>query len=574
MAKNRKKAAKNRPLPVKEAPPKDTKLIVGWLHKFFSTPWAVFGVLISGIVLFRLFLFYGAIDDPYMQFRVGDEAYYHEWALRILNGKWAHGASFFTTPLYAYFLAFVYYVGGQSLTYVRLLNVILGIGTIFLTYLTARKYMDYSSSLIATFLLGFCTAPIFYEWFPEKTSLVMFLTAASFYMLSWAATGRKSWTWLAAGWVVGLGCLAHALLLLTVPAAWIHIFRCREKTRFSASVTVAIFITGIVLGVLPATIHNYLQDGDFVLICSNAGQNFYTGNHSGNVTGDYVSPNFAAASIKSEEEDFKREAEKREQRIMKPSEVSSFWLRQGLDEIKQEPGLALTRFWHRLRWAVGADAEEPSDTRTYAFYLARYRILNLPFPGFGFMSSLGLTGLLLTLRDRNYSVLNFFMIFFILGMVLFIVYGRYRLPLLIPVSILAAVTLSKGYDLLRQKRTKALLGFSIIPVAIFIFLHIKVLPGLEESFFPDYYNQGNHYLKIGQKDLAVVEYEKALTVRAGDHPGAEKLYGELIDHYLLDRRYDRAEEFLNRAVALYPDNQSFRDRMRKLQTLRHESPSK
>lgn len=346
-------------------------------YRAILTPTIAFWILIVSVLFMRLALFYTTFDDPYMEFRVGDEAHYHEWAVKILDGQWTRGASFFTTPLYAYFLAFVYFVSDQNLAYVRFLNVIMGLGTVILTYLTARKFLSETASFIAALLLGFSTAPIFYEWFPEKTSLVLFLTALSFYLISRAATTPKAWPWLAAGFAAGLASLGHMLLMVMLPAVLICLVVNRKETPVPALKALAMFAFAFFLGLSPATIHNYLQDRDFVLISSNGGQNFYVSNHTGNYTGEYIGPSFSLANIDNEEKNFKEEAERRTQRTMKPSEVSRFWFKQGWTEILQEPGLALTRFWNRLRWAAGAD--EPSDTRTYEFYQARYRILKPPF---------------------------------------------------------------------------------------------------------------------------------------------------------------------------------------------------
>ena len=560
----------------KRVPPKgtDSSLEPPEASRYQSLPsqCILFGIVIGCVILLRLILFYATLDDPYMQFRVGDEAHYHEWALKMVNGQWGRGTAFFTTPLYAYFLAFMYLVGSQSIAFVRFINVIMGIGTIILTFLTARKLLTRNASLIAVVLLGFCTAPIFYEWFPEKTSLVLFLSALSFYLVTQAAGSHKPWLWLAAGLSVGLACLGHMLLLVIVPAVWIYLFCNNEGPIGSTIKALGWFTVGFFVAVAPATIHNYIQDKDFVLISSNGGQNFYVSNHAGNFTGEYISPPFSIANIDNEEANFKKEAERRTQRTMKPSEVSRFWFRQGWVEIMEEPGLALMRFWNRLRWATGA--EEPSDTRTFEFYQARYGILRLPFWGFGLVSCLGLVGLVLTLRKRSYVVLTSFSLLFIGGLSLFFVYGRYRLPLLIPLSMLAAITLCRAYELIKQRRVAAFCALCLVTGMIAWVLHNPVLPDLEVSFFPDYYNQGNKYWNLGQYELAAAEYEKALSVRPGDHPAVGSLFSFLANVYLNSGQFNRAEALLQKAAARYPGNQEFQEKLKMVRILKLEPRSK
>jgi 4-amino-4-deoxy-L-arabinose transferase-like glycosyltransferase len=532
----------------------------------------LFGAIIACVILLRLILFYSTLNDPYMQFRVGDEAHYHEWALKIVNGQWSRGTAFFTTPLYAYFLAFMYLVGNQSIVFSRFLNLIMGIATVALTYLTAKNYLTRKASFIAVLLLGFCSAPIFYEWFPEKTSLVLFLSALSFYLLSQAASSHNRWLWLACGLSVGLASMGHMLFLVALPAAWIYLL-CNSKGAGGLTIkTIVWFTFGFILAVAPATIHNYIQDKDFVLISWNGGQNFYVSNHAANFTGEYISPSFSIANINSEETNFKLEAERRTQRAMKPSEVSRFWFKQGWVEIIQEPELALSRFWNRLRWAAGAD--EPSDTRTFEFYQSRYRILRLPFWGFGLVSCLGLTGLVLTLRNRSYLVLTSFTLLFIVGLSFFFVYGRYRLPLLIPLSILAAITICRAYELIKQRRVAAFCALCIVAGTIGWVLHNPVLPDLEVSFFPDYYNQGNKYWELGQGELAAAEYEKALSVRPADHPAVGSLFDFLTNVYLNSGQLSRAEALLKKAAARYPENREFQRKLQSLRMFNQEPQSK
>jgi 4-amino-4-deoxy-L-arabinose transferase-like glycosyltransferase len=537
-------------------------------HPFLLSEGFLLAIVIVTIATLRLIVFYLTTADPYLQFRVGDELHYHEWALRILGGQWARGTSFFTTPLYAYFLALTYWLAGDGILTIRLLNVLMGIGAVILTYLTARCFLDHYASSIAVGLFGLCTSVIFYEWFPEKTSLVLFLTALSFYWIAQAICKRRLTYWLLAGFIVGVASLGHMLLFVILPATWIHIAFDFGKSKTAALAAILIFTGGVLLGVSPATVHNWLQDGDFVLVASNGGQNFYVGNHTGNFTGEYISPPFSVANIDNEESNFKHEAERRNRRTMKPSEVSRFWFQQGWQEIKQEPGLALERFWNRLRWAAGA--EEPSDTRTFELYQTRYRILGFPFWGFGLVACLGLVGLVFCLSNRAYLVLTGTVLFFVLGISVFFVYGRYRLPLLIPLSILAAAALQKTYRFAGQRNYRALAAVCITTGIFALLLHGRVLPDLQVSFFPDYYNQGNKYWNLDKYDLAIAEYEKALTVQPADHPGVSPLFARLINIYLTNGQIAKAEALVQKMIPQFPTDQSLRETLQKLKRMKQD----
>jgi 4-amino-4-deoxy-L-arabinose transferase-like glycosyltransferase len=342
---------------------------------------------------------------------------------------------------------------------VRFLNLLLGLGTLVLVYFSSRNYFEEKIAITTMILVGFCTAPIFYEWFPEKTALVLFLTSLSFYLFSRAAKSGNLALWLAACVSIGVASLAHMMIFVMVPAGIAHLLVNGKGSWSGALRSTLMLSAGFLLGVLPATIHNYLQDGDLVLVSSNGGQNFYTGNFSGNDTGHYTVAPFSEADLVSEELRFKQEAERRTQRTMKPSEVSRFWFRQGWADMRELPGLSVKRIWRRLRWTLGAT--EVSDTRTYEFYQSRYRLLQVPFLGFGFISWLGMLGLLLTIGVRTNLVLSAFIFLFTVELSLFFVYGRYRLPLIIPLGMFAAVALHRLADIFRQRRAGRRISFRI-----------------------------------------------------------------------------------------------------------------
>lgn len=179
------------------------------------------------------------------------------------------------------------------------------------------------------------------------------------------------------------------------------------------------------------------------------------------------------------------------------------------------------------------------------------------------------------MRDRSSFILTSFILLFILGLSLFFVYGRYRLPLLVPLSILAAVTICRAYECLKQQRLKLLFALCLLTGLFTWFLHGPVLPAnMEVSFFPDYYNQGNKYWNLGKYDLALAEYERALSVRPGEHPGAERLFNALTSVYLKNGQLGRAEALLQRAAARYPENKEFQQQLHRVRVLKQDPKSR
>jgi tetratricopeptide (TPR) repeat protein len=90
------------------------------------------------------------------------------------------------------------------------------------------------------------------------------------------------------------------------------------------------------------------------------------------------------------------------------------------------------------------------------------------------------------------------------------------------------------------------------------------------SFFPDYYNQGNKYWNLGKYDLAIAEYEKALTVRPADHPGVSPLFARLINMYLSNGQAARAEALVQNMIPQFPTDQSLQETLVKIKRMRQD----
>lgn len=513
---------------------------------------AVFA-LVVGV---RLAMLASAGADAYLAGRVGDEQHYHDWAVRIAAGEPGRGASFFTTPLYAYVLAVAYRVGGDALGWIRTLNVAWGIATVALTYLAARHLLRPWPAVVAAALAGSCLVPVFYEALPEKTSLVLLLTALAVWTIARAGSRRRAPAWALAGVSVGLATLAHALLGALVPCAWLDIVVRGRHDRARMALALAAFTGAALLTVAPATLHNYRADGDLVAIASNGGHNFYLGNHAGNLTGRYTSPPFSTSNLSEEEAGFRREAERRTGRSMRPSEVSAFWYAEGWRDVRAMPGPSLARFLRKARWAV--NDEEITDSRTFAFYRMRLPALALPLPTFGAIALVGLVGFFTGGADRRLLAPRVLVVGLVGVLTMFFVTGRYRLPLLVPFAILGAAGLERLVDAARARRVRDLGLTAVVAVIVAWVVFGRVLVSAPETFFPDYYNQGNRYFRQGQYERAAAEYEQALWVRPGNHAAVPLLVDGLVDLYLrLGRRAD-AERVVARATARDPDNPAYR----------------
>jgi tetratricopeptide (TPR) repeat protein len=476
------------------------------------TAWLV--ALLAGTAILHLLHAAVASHDPYLQFRVGDEAFYDGWARAIAGGALARPEPFFTTPLFAYWLAALYRAGLDSVPAVLAANAVLGTAAVGFTYAAARRLAGPAAGLLAGATVALSRAVLVYEAAPDKTTLVLCLAALAVAAATWAEEAPGPGRWVLAGAAAGAAALAHALVLVLVPAVLVHLARNGGPRR--AWRAGAAYAGGALLAVAPATIHNAAASGEAILVCSNGGHNLYLGNHAGNRTGLYTSPPFSRADLAYEEAGFRGEAERRAGRSLRPGEVSSFWARQALREMAATPALSLERFLRKLRWSV--NQEEIADTRTYGFYADRLPTTRFLLWDFGLPAALGLVAAAALFKERRLALPIAFAGAYALALGAFFVYGRYRLPLLVPLAILGGTLLSRARALVAERRPVRLAALAAAAAAAAMLVFGRVLPEVEESFFPDYFNQGNRYLAAGRTEEALVEYEKAITVKPGDHP--------------------------------------------------------
>jgi cytochrome c-type biogenesis protein CcmH/NrfG len=187
-------------------------------------------------------------------------------------------------------------------------------------------------------------------------------------------------------------------------------------------------LIGAVAALLPATVHNRIAGGEWILATANGGQNFYIGNNPMNVSGEYQFLPFVDPNPKYEARDFRREAERRTGRELSPSQVSSFWFGQAWDWIRADPGgwLRLLRKKTGVFWG----AYEVPDNLDYALYREDAPVLRLPLPGFGLLAPFGLLGAVFAVRRPGWPrlLVGLVAIYFV-SVVMFFVLSRFRMAM-------------------------------------------------------------------------------------------------------------------------------------------------
>jgi tetratricopeptide (TPR) repeat protein len=473
------------------------------------------GAVFAAAVAVRLvFFFINKNTNPLFYHPVLDALFHHEWAQQILAGDFWGDEVFFRAPFYPYLLAFLYKLGGTSIAFAVLVQHIIGSLSAVLVYLLARRYFTRRVSVAAGIVAAFYWPLIYFEGDLLFETLIVFLDLALLLVLAIAIERRSTALLAAAGLVLGLSAITRPSILILVPVLPV-VFRHAAERRKDPGAgrawirQTAIVVAGSLVFILPVLVRNFAVGRDFVPIASQGGVNFYIGNNPQSNGSQAMVPG-ARADLYGTYQGAIELAEKDAGRKLKPSEVSTYYTRKALDFIVTEPAGAARLFFKKLYlfWA----GIERSNDKYMQFFWKRYGLGRFPFPGFWLVGPFALLGgALLIRRWKEYSLLYLFVLSYMIGVVIFFVNGRFRLPVAPVLIIFASYAF---FHLLATARTNRAGLFPVVGLlAVFAFavdydyVAFRGVRSIDEAV--SHYEIANAYLKMGDKDRALSHFEEA-----------------------------------------------------------------
>jgi len=500
-------------------------------------------------------------EAPQYRVLVLDEWSYDSKAMGLLDGTWPDRRVYYQDPLYSYFLAFIYRIIGHRIVAVKYLQVFLGGLHVLLIYGVARRVFGKGAAVVAALMAALYKPLFFFEGILTKEILSLALMDGSLFFLLRARESSKVYQYVMSGIFLGLACLTRANVILLVPfwAFWC-LFSIRREAGLKRGLIISgAFVAGCVAAIAPVTIHN-LRSGDFVLLTSQGGQNFYIGNHPENQSGTYIPPPFLRAHPKFEEDDFRAETNRRIHEAMKPSQISQFWYGKSMDYAKAQPRL----FWRNmaLKTALFFNDFELSDNANYYFYKQKFSwVLRLPMFTYGVASIFGLFGWLALVARKGRGgglvqdggwPLIFFLPLYAASTIAYYIFDRYRAPALSALIPLSAFGLKVLWEALIEGRRKTFFFGLLLVVALGIGVY---WPLKKPMFDVAYYQLGNGYRELARFDDAEKAYRKAIFLNPGVLAYRMNL-GLSLD--LEGRHEDAAKEF-KIAVGLFPADAALRE---------------
>jgi 4-amino-4-deoxy-L-arabinose transferase-like glycosyltransferase len=469
----------------------------------------VFALLVVAL-LWRLIFFFEMYASPYADNLTLDSQVYHEVALAAAAGDWSQGEAFFQAPLYPWLLGAVYSLAGPNQSVAKLIQILLSVATCWFIFQIANRVFDQAVALVALAISAFYGLFLYFSNELLVVTVVVFLNLLGLGLLVRAASSGHKLLWAGAGLVFGLSAIARPTILPFVAAAgvWIVISGWRSGMMKAALHEAVLFSVGVALPIAPVTLHNYLADGDLVLVAANGGVNFYIGNNPESDGITAVVPGTRAGRWGGQEDQVRiaREALGDDQATAR--QISEFWYDRGWKYILSDSMGAARHTAYKAFILI--NAHEVSNNRVIEFVTRHSQIYTLATLRFWLILPLATAGLVIGGGRRQLkSLLVIFLVVYSATLIPFFINARFRLPLAAILIIFAASAVVTWYRWLRERSFNSKMAVSVVSALLMIPL-IRPLPALEVPDAQAFFNEAEAYRAHGDFPAAAHWYQEAL----------------------------------------------------------------
>jgi 4-amino-4-deoxy-L-arabinose transferase-like glycosyltransferase len=466
-------------------------------------------LLAAAVLALKLVVVWQLRAHPLLQPDVGlDTAAYADLARRVVGRDIALGPGlYFVSPLYIYFLAAGLAVT-DSFTAVRVVQVVLGTASVGLIFLTARIWFGERAGWIAAGLAALTGLFTFYESLILQASIDAVLTSAALLCVTQGLRRRAVSWWVLAGIAFGIAILNRPNMAFGAAAIALALTLGR---RFRPAAAVAL---GMALGMSPVVARNVLVSHQWSFASSHGGLNFYIGNDAA-ATGFFRQVPGITPNIKGQAEDARRVAERALGRPADDAETSRYFFGLAWTWIREHPGDAAWLFARKLGYVF--NAQHVALPHSYPFYAYDAgTILRVCTVGPWLLIPLGLLGLTWAappVHRGDYRIWASFVPGYAVGIAVFFMAERYRLPLLVPLCIGSGAAIDAMLSSLRERGVATL----AVPGAIFVLLF-----GLANWRLPLHDGRWEEGLRLAEHLVTIGRYDEAEQWVARLEPGAPR----------------------------------------------------
>jgi len=518
-------------------------------------------------------------NDPTFAMPLMDARWHFQWAMGIAQGDfWGKGV-FFRAPLYPYFLALFFRLFGPNFLLVRLIQAFLGSVTAVMMYALGSRLGGRRVGVAAGIIAAFYGPLVYFDGELLIETLYLPLVSGSLLLaliaLERGAGGvapvRALSAWAFSGLVMGIAATARPNVLVFAPVliGWL-IWELRRRRWLKPAIAWVIAFT---LPVAAVTVRNGVVGGEYVLIASQGGVNFWIGNnpladgktamapaHFGaGMSGNYLYQDSVDLSARLE-------AERIMGKKLGAGEISAFWFGQAFRFIKERP-LDWLKLTMKKSYYFINGYEMPSNREIYRVrgwapvmrFLMSKNPVALPY---GLLFPLAMAGMILAARgpERRFHsahrILALFLVTYAPTVIGFFVTARHRLPVLIsliPYAALALVYFVKAIASLRKRGAGAMRAApfrwaTAVFALVFVASNTRAFGVREDKTREFHMGLGEVYARQGRFNESLLEFQAALR----EDPGLDRAWFNFGVACLELKRYEEAMGAFRRTLEINP----------------------
>jgi len=451
-------------------------------------------VFVVALGLRCVFLWGQLRHDPLFHHPMMDAQIHHLWAQQVAAGNGLDDTPYFRAPLYYLALGQLYRIFGAEIMVGRLAGCLLGALSCLLLVRLGTLIAGFRVGVTAGLIAALYWPLIYFDSQLLTVGLEIFLDLALLLMLHAARRGTSSLLLGVSGCVWGLSAITRPNVLAIAPVIllwfWLNADRRpRWRTALRHSILVGL---GAAMVILPVTLRNRVVGGEWVLIATNGGVNFFIGNNAESDGMTAIVPG-THKGWQGGYEDTHRIAEEALGRRPSEAEVSSYWYGRARQWIVSAPveWIRLTVQKLRLFWSPF----EIGNNQSIRLVAQQSPGMRWFFPlGFPVIVAAAAGGLVLERRRwRSWSLVLGFTLVYMATVVAFFSNARYRLPVVPILILLAAAGIVGVVGALRHGRRMEVAG-SLIAAALAAVIVLSNPPPAE-AFHRT--NEANYYLQLG-----------------------------------------------------------------------------
>ena len=439
----------------------------------FPTSEIAWPLLIAAVGLaLRLAFVREYVGHPIGRIAWVDEAAYRSMAERIARGTLLPDRPFYQDPLLPYALAgLMQALGTVEVAPLRMALACLGALTPLAVYGAGRVGFGKAEAIVAGLATAFHGPLIFTDGLLEKEGMAALVAAIALGLSARAVAVEKARAWaIGAGLAWGVLALLRANALILGPILAIGMAWGGRRGRGLA------LLAGFLAALAPSTIVNAVVSRPTELIVTTwqGGANFYIGNGP-EATGTYRAPAFVEANPAREADDFAAEAVRRAGRPLSPNQVSRFWLVEGLNRWRSAPGGSIQLLFHKAG-LLAHRTEIPDNQDAEAVEVIAAPALGWGAIGFGLLFPLGALGMCRSPPSPFWWVVAGTTVVGLGSTAAFFVVGRYRIPWVPGLALLAGAGVVDFVRLARGRRWRGLAWRLVLVAAPACWLCWRPLP--------------------------------------------------------------------------------------------------